>query len=436
MAPINITSTVSAIAVAVATSQYLPAVAAPAHSAPAVEQSVAAVNDNAPEPAMAEIAEVGFVSRNATFEREALRRAFDVVSHAVEKRNTIPILSNVAMRQVGDTVVVTGTDLDLEISVTVPASVDAGFATTLPADLVKKLLKSAKASDLVAFDTGEDRDTLDFQRATYQLNHLPIKDFPTFYKPGEKANAFTMSGPAFLAALESVSVAMSTEETRYYLHGAFIHAKQHGNRHVLAFAATDGHRLHMQEIELPAGAEDLAGFILPRKTVDVLCKIMRGKACPESVAIKMDAGRMTVSFDGVMVATKAIDGTFPDYERVIPRENDLVATINAAAMLDAIQAVTLLSAEKSRAVKLTFDAGTCKLDVNDPDAGSATTTFDCDYDGDAIEIGFNSKYLVSSIEDAIGNGSDIVMKLRDSGSPAVVTGGREDFLSVLMPMRV
>lgn len=436
MAPISALSTVSAIAVAVATSQSLPAVAAPAHLAPAVEQSVAAINDNAPEPAVAETVEVGFVSRNATFEREALRRAFDVVSLAVEKRNCIPILSNVAMRQVGADVVVTATDLDLEISVAVPASVDAGFATTLPADLVKKLLKSAKASDLVAFDTGEDRDTLDFQRATYQLNHLPIADFPDFAKPGEIANAFTMSGPAFLAALESVRVAISQEETRYYLGGIYVHAKQDGNRHMLAFTATDGHRLHMQEVELPAGAEDLAGFLLPRKTVDVLCKIMRGKACPESVAITMDAGRMVVSFDGVTVATKSIDGHFPDYMRVIPTSNDLVATVNAAAMLDAIQAVTLLSAEKSRAVKLSFTAGKCRLDVNDVDNGSATTEFDCGYDGDSIEIGFNSRYLVSSIEDAIGDGSDLTIKLRDSGSPAIVTGGREDFLSVLMPMRV
>ncbi|TCU34092.1 DNA polymerase III subunit beta [Rhizobium azibense] len=401
-----------------------------------VELAIVAKNDNAPVGLPSAEPVVG---ASALIERARLTRAVEIVNSVIEKRNTIPILSNVALVGTGEALSLTGTDLDIEIAVTIPAAADREFGTTLPAHLLKDLLKKATASDFVAITTGEDRDSLDFERVQYHLQPLSLNDWPHLAGPAASAFTFQLPGKAFWDGIDSTMGAVSTEETRYYLNGIYLHTVETEGGSQLRMVATDGHRLYRQDIDAPEGSAGMPDVIIPRKTVSLFHKLMKGKACPESVTIAVTETKVRLSFDDIVITSKTVDGTFPDYQRVIPAWNDKTATMDADGAIEAIRAVSLISLisrERGRSAKFTFTAGNCRLTVNNPDSGSAVADIACDYDGDEFEIGFNAGYTMAIIEDARGNGSSFTMKFSDAGSPALVTGDRAGWMSCLMPMRV
>lgn len=403
----------------------------PAVPAPVVAEPVAVEIET-----VADVAPV-FQPGNALIERKAFTRAVNIASEVLERRNSIPILGNVRVTGTGDTMIVTGTDCDLEIVVTVPAAADAHFDTTLPGDLLDKLLKKAVASDYVSLVTNEVACKLDFERANFDLQTLPAVDFPTL-SMGDALNTFEMKGADFWSMIDGTMGAISTEETRYYLNGIYFHVLDKGNRRTIAATATDGHRLYSQEFELPFGADDMVGIIVPNKMVKTLHKLMKGKACPDTVSISVNDTKARVSFGDVVITSKLIDGTFPDYQRVVPQNNSKPARVSAKAMIEAVESVSLISTERGRAVKLTFDEGHgfCLLTVNNPDSGRAEMSIPCQFTGDCMEIGFNAKYLIAALKDASIDGDDVTLMLEDSGSPTLITSGREDWLAVVMPMRV
>lgn len=399
----------------------------------------------------------------AVVERAPLTKAFEIVNHAVESRNTIPILSNARLIGDGSSLFVTGTDLDLELTVAVPAAADSRFAMTLPAGKMRDLLKKATASDFVAFtmppivrrkasphcaegDMFDGTATVDFERVKYRLQAFHPSDFPELRGPTPLMSdlvstdatyrAFNLTGSDLWQSLNSTMAAMSSEETRYYLNGIYVHRAPD----VLRFVATDGHRLYRQELAAPGGSDDMPGIIVPRKAVTLLHKLLKGKACPESVGIELTSTRIRFTWGDpgfyVTLTSKLVDGTFPDYERVIPANNDKPATFDPEAMLEAVRAVTLISSERGRAVRMAFGSGACNLDVNNPDTGSASAEIACDYGSDPVEIGFNAGYLVDAIATASPDGAGCTLTLDDAGSPTLLTGSREGWLAVLMPMRV
>lgn len=393
----------------------------------------------------------------AVVERAPLTRAFEIVNNAVENRNTIPILSNARLQGDGSAIFITGTDLDLELTVTIPAAADSRFAVTLPAGKMRDLLKKATASDFVAFTMPEvehkaatahnpEQDvfsgpaTIDFERVKYRLNALHPNDFPSFTGPtplnDPAYRAFKMTGAAFWSALDSVMSAISTEETRYYLNGIYMHVAHDG---ALRFVATDGHRLYRQDMAAPEGCDDMAGVIIPRKTVTILHKLMKGKNCPDHVEIEATATRLRFTWGDpgfyVSLQSKVIDGTFPDYERVIPTGNDKPAAFDPESMLEAIRAVSLIDHERGRAVKLSVDSGKIGLDVRNPN-DSAHAEIAADYSSEFIEIGFNAGYLTDAIATASPDGEAVTVTMADAGSPAIFTGSRDGWMAVLMPMRV
>ncbi|MER9768926.1 DNA polymerase III subunit beta [Mesorhizobium sp. M0189] len=385
---------------------------------------------------------------NALADRAALTRAFDIVANVVEKRNTIPILSNVCLTADGENLLVTGTDLDVEITVTIPAAVDSHFGMTLPGHTLKDLLKKATSSDFVGFATAigdSNAATVDFEKVTYRLQDLPVADFPTL-DAGTPSHSFTVPGADLVESFGGVAMAISTEETRYYLNGVYLHHVEpraidayHGDHGALRMVATDGHRLCRQDLAASEGMAGMPGVIIPRKTVALLQKLLKGKACPASVRIEIGKtdhwGTIRLMFDDVTITSKLVDGSFPDYQRVIPTQNDKPATFKAADLAEGVRAVELISSERGRAVKLTFSAGKCQLAVNNPDQGSATANVAADYASDVLEIGFNAKYLQDFI--ATAGGEEITLMLNDSGSPTLLTTpDRKGWLGVLMPMRV
>lgn len=395
----------------------------------------------------------------ALVDRKAFARAVEIATHVVERRSAA-VLANLKLTGNGSCLFVTGTDCDIEISVSIAAAADAHFGVTVPAHTLKDLVKKAPDCEFIGFtaaevetknrmkrtwndqsrkfdeiETGETYEecttpaVIDFEKVNYRLKAEPVSDFPTM-DDMRPSHSFSLRGSVLLDAMNAVSIAVSTEETRYYLNGIYFHALNDA----LCMVATDGHRLCKQEFPLADGCQEMPGVIIPRKAVALLQKLWKGKNCPDAVKVEVSDTHIRLTFDVVTVTMQVVDGTFPDYSRVIPLHNEHKSTFSAAEMVEAIRAVTVISDVRNRVVKLTFDKGNCRLDVNEPDTGSSSSDIACDFDGDRVVIGFNAAQAISLIEAA--GSKAITIAMQDSGAPALIAGERDGWIGVLMPMRV
>ncbi len=368
-------------------------------------------------------------------ERNALLKSLGHVQSVVERRNTIPILANVLIRADKGTVSFTATDMDLEMNEQVPADVGKPGAKTAPAhtlyDIVRKLPDGAQV-ELSASDSS-NQITLSSGRSNFKLGALPVDDFPQMAS-GDMQHHFTLSATDLKTLIDRTRFAMSVEETRYYLNGIFLHTtKTKGDVAVLRAVATDGHRLARLEMPAPKEANGIPGVILPRKTVQEVRKLL--DEVSGDIQISLSASKVRFSFDSVIVTSKLIDGTFPDYERVIPTGNDKTLEVDAKMFSAAVDRVATISSEKSRAIKLALAKNMLTLSANSPDAGSATEEIEIGYKGDAIEIGFNARYLMDILAQVEGVGARFSMA--DAASPTIVQDVADtSALYVLMPMRV
>lgn len=369
-----------------------------------------------------------------TIERGALLKSLNHIQSVVERRNTIPILSNVAINAEAGQVSLTATDLDIEVVEAVNADVVQPGATTAPAhtlyDIVRKLPDGAQVE---LTDTTEDgRLALTAGRSRFALQSLPREDFPAL-SAGELPHHFQLPADALADLIDKTRFAISTEETRYYLNGIYLHAVEDGKSPVLRAVATDGHRLAQVDYPLPEGASGMAGIIVPRKTVLEVQKLIEG--FDGSVSIGASDTKIRFEFNGVVLTSKLIDGTFPDYSRVIPDGNDKLLTVNGKDFAQAVDRVSTISTEKSRSVKLNLEEGRLTLTVSNPDSGSAVEELGVSYTSEPIEIGFNARYLLDITGQLEGQDADFAFA--DSGSPTLVRDrDDESALYVLMPMRV
>jgi len=342
-----------------------------------------------------------------SIDRAALLRSLNHVQSAVEKRNTIPILSNVLMKADDGVLSLSTTDMDMEINESVAAQVKASGSTTAPAgtlfDIVKKLPDDSEVE--VSLDDAGNQMTVKAGRSNFKLSCLPVADFPELSQ-GEMPTSFSVPANDLRALIDRTKFAMSTEETRYYLNGIYIHAAEQEGVKVLRAVATDGHRLARFEMPLPAGAENMPGVILPRKAVAELRKLV--EEAGDSIQIGLSESKIRFNFDHIVLTSKLIDGTFPDYQRVIPQGNDKVVEVNPKSFSSAIDRVSTISDGKSRAVKITFEGKTMTLSANSPEAGSATE--DLEVNGnDNMEIGFNARYLMDITSQIEGDGCRLTL---------------------------
>jgi DNA polymerase III subunit beta len=370
----------------------------------------------------------------AQVDRKALGAALAIVNKVVERKNTPLILSNVCLFPTFQCLSLCATDLDLQVDVTIPESgVDSRMGTTVPAHLLQDLVTKASATDSVMLTMEEGHLALDAGRFKSRLQTITADDFPRFETDWKEAITFGIPGSQLWNALDGVRGAMSSEETRYYLKGIFMHVR-HAS---LRFVATNGHKLYCQDVPLPKGLRDLPpNVIIPRKTVDFLHWLMSGKKCPVLVEVKVTAQRLQFSFEGITVTSKIIDGEYPDYQRVVPAGNNKHVALNGEQLVKDIAAVTVISSERGRAVKLTLRNNLASLTVKNPDAGESSIDMKCDYECGDVDIGFNAKYLADIIQQASPDGKDVVIKLHDHGSPTIFTGSQAGWFGVLMPMRV
>ena len=367
-----------------------------------------------------------------TIERAALLSTLGHVQSVVERRNTIPILSHVQIEAGSDAVRFRATDLELAIVEENDATVDTAGTATAPAhtlyDIVRKLPDGADVE--LSLDQERRRLVLQSGRSRFALACLPNEDFPTF-EDDELPHSFHMAADDLRTLVERTRFAISTEETRYYLNGVYLHATDDGSK--LRAVATDGHRLARFEIDAPSGAEQLPGVIVPRKAIAEIHRLL-GDADGE-VAVSVSETKIRFALGRSVLTSKLIDGSFPDYERVIPSNNDRQLEVDAKVFTSAVDRVSTISTEKSRAVKLSMDSERLVLSANSPDAGSASEEIAVTYDAPAMEIGFNSRYLME-IANQI-DGESAMFELSDPAAPTIIRDPQDaSALYVLMPMRV
>lgn len=369
-----------------------------------------------------------------SIERTALLKAMGQAQSVVERRNTIPILGNVLIEAEGAQVSFRATDLDIEVVDRVAAMVEGAGATTVSAHLLHEIVRKLPDGALVSLTDQPQSGRLEVRagRSTFSLATLPREDFPVMAS-SEYASNFAAPAGLLRRLFDKSKFAISTEETRYYLNGVYMHVADGEEGPVLRCVATDGHRLARIDAPLPEGAAGMPGVIVPRKTVGELRKLLDDDEA--QIAVSVSETKVRFATPEITLTSKVIDGTFPDYTRVIPHSNARRLEVDATEFAQAVDRVATVSSERARAVKLSLDEDRLVLSVNAPDAGMAEEELAVAYGDDRLEIGFNAKYLLEIAGQV--DRENAVFLFNSSGDPTLMReGGDTSAIYVVMPMRV
>ncbi|MET3588953.1 DNA polymerase-3 subunit beta [Bartonella silvatica] len=368
-------------------------------------------------------------------DRSQFLKSLGRVHRVVERRNAVPILSNVLIDADNDYIQLKATDLDLEVTESFVGNIEQAGAITVPAHLLYDIVRKLPDGSEVVLSADENQaSTMSVVSgcAHFQLQCLPKTDFPESL-PGQFGHRFSLSASGLKHLLDCTQFAISTEETRYYLNGIYFHVVDDGALK-LRLVSTDGHRLAQVEMEAPSGVDGMPGVIIPRKAVGELQKLL-SEEIDGDVSVELSETKIRFSASSVVFTSKLIDGTFPDYQRVIPLGNDKRLVVNRQDFSSAVDRVSTISNDRGRAVKLMIEHGQLRLVVNNPDSGSAEDQLMVAYTSDPLEIGFNSRYLL----DIAGQLSshEMIFMLAEAGAPALIRDSDDaDALYVLMPIRV
>ena len=369
-----------------------------------------------------------------SIERAALLKAVAQAQSVVERRNTIPILANVLFEAQDSAVRFRATDLDIAVVDRADAQVERAGATTVSAVLLHEIVRKLPDGSLVTLtdDGAKGRLTVEAGRSNFSLATLPKEDFPVM-ATSEYSSNFSAPAVVLRRLFDKSKIAISTEETRYYLNGVYMHISDSDGGKVLRCVATDGHRLARIDAELPSGAAEMPGVIVPRKTVGELRKLLDDDEA--KIAVSVSETKIRFATPDITLTSKVIDGTFPDYTRVIPQGNTRKLEVDAAEFAKAVDRVATVSSERSRAVKLTLAEDKLILSVNAPDSGAAEEELAVAYGDEHLEIGFNAKYLLEIANQV--DRENAVFMFNSSGDPTLMREGNDtSAVYVVMPMRV
>ncbi len=369
-----------------------------------------------------------------SIERATLLKALAQAQSVVERRNTIPILANVLIEAESASVSFRATDLDIEVLDRAPAMVERAGSTTVSAVMLHEIIRKLPDGALVNLneDAATGRLTIAAGRSTFSLATLPKEDFPIMAS-SEYSSNFSAPAPVLRRLFDKAKFAISTEETRYYLNGVYMHVATGDSGPVLRCVATDGHRLARIDAPLPEGATGMPGVIVPRKTVGELRKLLDDDEA--MIAVQVSETKVRFSTPVITLTSKVIDGTFPDYTRVIPTGNTKRLEVDASEFAKAVDRVATVSSERSRAVKLSLDEDRLILSVNSPDSGAAEEELAVAYGDEKLEIGFNAKYLLEIASQV--DRENAVFLFNSSGDPTLMREGSDmSAVYVVMPMRV
>ena len=369
-----------------------------------------------------------------TLERNHLLKSLGHVHRVVERRNTYPILANVLLKAQDGRLDLRATDLDIEVTENVPAMVGTSGTTTVPAHTLYEIVrKLADGAEVRLENEGSEQLLVSSGRSRFHLACLSPDSFPDL-KSGSFTHSFEIAATTLRELIERTQFAISNEETRYYLNGIYLHTLEVGGEPTLRAVATDGHRMARAEANAPAGAKGMPGIIVPKKTVSEVQKLLEG--AEGDVAVEVSDTKIRFTLGGVVLLSKLIEGTFPDYERVTPKNNDKQMNVDKASFATAVDRVSTIASERGgKAVKLAMKEGQLELSVTNPDHGTASEELAVEFEPESFEIGFNARYLLDITNQL--SGEDAVFKLADPGSPTIILDSSSaDALYVLMPMRV
>ena len=374
-----------------------------------------------------------------TIERAALLKALGHVQSVVERRNTIPILSNVLLTAGDAGLAFSATDLDMEIIDAAEARVESPGQITAPAHTLYEIVRKLPEGSEVSLNYTGDDPRLQVRAGRYKVNLpvLPAGDFPVMPPEGLSARV-EVDTVGLMRLIDRTRFAISTEETRYYLTGIYLHTLIQDGRPLLRAVATDGHRLALAEMPAPEGATETPGVIVPRKTIQEARRLMEDAG--ESIDVQLSAQKVRFDFGKAALTSKVIDGSFPDYTRVIPRDNNRVMTVDNALFAEAVDRVATISSEKSRSVKLSVETGRVVLTVRNMETGQAVEELEVDYEGEPFEIGFNARYLLDVSSQIAGETAEFRFADRAAAAtmldPVLVLDPTDAGVQyVLMPLR-
>ena len=366
-----------------------------------------------------------------------LLKALSHIHGIVEVRHTLPILSNVILEAKDDKLILSSTNLDIYCSDKIKAEVlkpgEVSVSAVTFFEIIKRLPSGSEV--LMMMEEGENEIRLTCGRSKFNLSTLKTDDFPII-SDNDLSTSFVLTADELMRIIDKTKFAVSNEETRYYLNGIFLHKAERNSIQFLRAVATDGHRLAQYDIPLPQGAEDITGIIIPKKTIYELRKVLDD--ANGDVSVSLNENKIKFSFNELKVVSKVIDGTFPDYTKVIPQKNDKNFKTDNNDLKNAIDRVSAVAANeesKSKAIKFCLENDSLSLSVESQSKGSANEVIDVNYSGDKVDIGFNSKYIVDICNEV--DGDEISISLSDSISPAIILDKTdENLFFVLMPMRI
>lgn len=366
-----------------------------------------------------------------------LVKALSHIHGIVEVRHTLPILSNIIISANDNILSLSSTNLDIFCSDNISAEINKSGITSVSASTFYEIVKRLPNGSDIQITLSDEDSTLVLKcgRSKFNLTTISPEDFPKI-STDDLSVKFVLSVTELKRMIDKTKFAISNEETRYYLNGVFLHQTQKDSIDILRAVATDGHRLAQYDIPLPQGAKEMNGIIIPKKMIQELRRVLDDAS--GDINIELNENKIKFSFNDMKIISKVIDGTFPDYTKVIPQSNDKTLTINNNELkksIERVSAVAINEEVKSKAIKLFIESNKMILNVDSSSRGSAVEEIDLDYDKDKVEIGFNSRYLIDICNEI--DGDKITLKLLDSTSPAIILDeSDENLFFVLMPMRI
>jgi len=371
-------------------------------------------------------------------QKSILFKALNHIQGVVEKRNTIPILSNVLLTATNQKLSLTATDLDIEIVEIVEAEILKEGAITVPAHTLYEIVRKLPDTTHINLEHDETNDRINViaHKSNFTLPCLPRDDFPLMTTTDDGTD-FTMSTADLRLILDKNKISIAQEDTRYYLGGIYFHhvpeTENASGVGQICGVATDGHRLSKVALIAPQNTTDMPDVIIPRKTVHELIKLLDD--VQSDVEINVTETKIRFFSNTIQLTSKLIDGNFPKYQAVIPKDNNILIKINTKEFINAIDRVATVSMDKVKIVKFQITAGKIILNVESPELGSAIEEIDVDYDGDTLNLGFNARYMLDILAQI--DTAHCFLKLGKSDTPLMITDDDSDMaLFILMPMRV
>ena len=363
-------------------------------------------------------------------DRSNLLRPLSHVQSVVERRNTIPILSNVVIKADENHLFLSATDMDIDILEKFECKVITPGSITVTAHILYDIVRKLTDGSEIVIESNDGTASLSCNKSKFQLPILPVEDYPTLSQ-GELPINFKLCVKDLCKLIDTTKFAISMEETRYYLNGIYLHKDDKR----LISVATDGHRLARTSINLPSGADLISGSIIPRKAIYEIRKLIEDYSDDEDVLVSLSETKIRVCVNDTTITSKLIDGNFPDYEKVIPKDNKNLISLDCIKFSESVDRVSTIFSDKSKSVRMSLSENKLTLEANSPDTGSAIEEIELAYSNEEISIGFNSKYLLD-VTSQVGSGI-LNMSLKDSGAPALISIPDDpESLFVLMPMRV